>query len=255
MGGGPLWVGRHYNDANGPSRNRPFNRGHKRMRYDLWGYLAKLGFDGLSASSAVRPPQTVMDRGPTLEATDHSVIDATNATIPGDLPFQFGRAEGHSLIAMPGVTVTKNSDGTYSVIPPAQTNLSFPAPDGRFSKFSNPELKKEAALISAKFRQAQGEFLAAYQAAANRDEKGQISDEDWRAFSVPLDNKYRVDLVPAGFSIVCELLNRTSGNLQLSNGTIRIGAQDMYYRQVASAGHADKVADFIEFLLQKVPDQ
>jgi hypothetical protein len=218
------------------------------------GYLAKLGFDGLSTSSASRPTQTAAGRGPTLEAIDHSVIDATGATIPGDLSFQFGRAEGHSLIAMPGVTVTKNDDGTYSVIPPAQTNLSFPAPDGRFSKLSNLDLKKEAALISAEFRQAQGEFIAAYQ-AVKRDEKGQISNQDWQAFSEPLDNKYRADLVPMGFSIVCELLNRTAGNLQLSDGKIRIGAQDMYYRQVASAGHADKVADFIDFLLQKVPDQ
>jgi hypothetical protein len=216
------------------------------------GYLAKLGFDGLSVSRSSEAPRG--NRGPTLEAVDHSVIDASGSTIPGDLPFQFGRAQGNSLIAMPGVTVKKNDTDGYSVIPPAETNLSFPAPDGRFSNFSDAGLKHEAVPIADKFRQAQKEFFKAYQ-AVERNAKGEISDQDWQAFSYPLDTKYRVDLVPVGYALTCELLVRVKGGLKPPNRNVNMGASAMYYRQTASAGHADKVAAFIEFISENIPDR
>jgi hypothetical protein len=73
-----------------------------------------------------------ISRRPTLEATNKSVIDATGATIPGDLPFQFGRADNNSVIDMPGITVT-TKDGITTVTP-GHLNRRFPPPTGEYSR-------------------------------------------------------------------------------------------------------------------------
>lgn len=70
-------------------------------------------------------------RGPTLEATNKSKIDATGAEIPGDLPFQFGRAENNSIIDMPGIKVTKTDKG-YTFTTPRSTGFQRPAQGSDF---------------------------------------------------------------------------------------------------------------------------
>jgi hypothetical protein len=61
---------------------------------------------------------------PTLEATRDSTIVASGAVIPGDLPFQFARADSGSVISMAGIKVIKKQDGSFLVTPgnePADT--------------------------------------------------------------------------------------------------------------------------------------
>lgn len=88
-------------------------------------------------ASASAPPV----RGPTLEATNKSTIDATDAEIPGDLPFQFGRADNNSLIDMPGIRVTRTDKG-YTITPAEHVNRRFPAPTGKFASMSALELRR-----------------------------------------------------------------------------------------------------------------
>jgi hypothetical protein len=84
-------------------------------------------------------------RGPTLEATNGSRIDATGAIIPGDLPFQFGKADGGSVIDMPGTVVTRREDGSITIEPgKIPVNRTFPPPTGEFSNLSNDEMRERA---------------------------------------------------------------------------------------------------------------
>lgn len=53
----------------------------------------------------------------TLEAINRSKINASGAMIPGDLPFQFAKADSDSIIHMPGIRVTKKEDGSILVEP------------------------------------------------------------------------------------------------------------------------------------------
>lgn len=106
---------------------------------------------------AIAPASTQPVRGPTLEATNKSKIDATGAQIPGDLPFQFGRADNNSLIDMPGITVTKTDKG-YTVVPSGNVNRQFPAPTGEFASMSVPELRHHIEITVGDLREFQDEF-------------------------------------------------------------------------------------------------
>jgi hypothetical protein len=106
--------------------------------------------------SNIAPASTQPVRGPTLEATNKSKIDATGAEIPGDLPFQFGRVENNSLIDMPGIKVTKTDKG-YTVTP-ENVNRQFPAPTGEFAGMLVPELRRRIEIAAGDLRQFQDEF-------------------------------------------------------------------------------------------------
>src|SRR5229473_7018036 len=100
-------------------------------------------------------------RGPTLEATRNSKIDATGAVIPDDLPFQLGRADDGSIIDMPGLVITRREDGTILMMPGAiPVNRSFPPPTGEFSSLSNDEMRDRARAAAASLRDFQNRMEA-----------------------------------------------------------------------------------------------
>jgi hypothetical protein len=73
----------------------------------------------------------------TLEATRESIIDASRAVIPGDLPFQFARADNGSVISMAGITVTRKPDGSFLVAPSAGSSPRRADREERLSLFNH----------------------------------------------------------------------------------------------------------------------
>ncbi len=107
-----------------------------------------------SVTNVAAPPIT---RGPTLEATGDSIINASAASIPGDLPFQFARAASGSVIDIAGINVTRNG-GTITIRPGSAPPRAFPAPSGEFSGLSNFQLAIRAEVISDGLRAFQKRF-------------------------------------------------------------------------------------------------
>lgn len=120
-----------------------------------------------------RQPETIssvpFSRGPTLEATNKSTIDASGASIPGDLPFQFGKADSGSLIAMLGIQVTTTETGWQ--ISPGKANLQFPAPPTEFAFMATPELRQRLQDTANSLRQMQEQFTNDFRAAIPNEEK------------------------------------------------------------------------------------
>jgi hypothetical protein len=90
-------------------------------------------------------------RGPTLEATNRSIIDATGGQFPSDMPFPFAKADSDSFISMPGVKVAKNPDGSMTVSSDPVTQ-QFPPPTGEYAKLNKPQLKAEISKIMSKVK-------------------------------------------------------------------------------------------------------
>src|SRR5262249_24223094 len=104
------------------------------LAWGLWELRAR-------AASESPPTGVNQQRRPTLEATNNSTIDASNASIPGDLPFQFERADQNSLIAMQGLQVTKTEKGWE--IRPGAANYQFPAPPHDYAILSPLEVRDQ----------------------------------------------------------------------------------------------------------------
>ncbi|WP_315796031.1 hypothetical protein [Bradyrhizobium sp. SZCCHNRI3043] len=91
-------------------------------------------------ASSIQPP--IRPRGPVLEATNDSKINAAGAVIPNDLPFQLGKADGGSVIDMPGVVVTRKDDGTIAINTGSGSGERyFQPPTGEFADMSVGDLK------------------------------------------------------------------------------------------------------------------
>ncbi|WP_316236832.1 hypothetical protein [Bradyrhizobium sp. SZCCHNR1015] len=91
-------------------------------------------------ANPIEPP--TKPHGPILEATNDSKINAAGAVIPNDLPFQLGKADGGSVIDMPGLVVTRKDDGAIVINPGAGSGERyFQPPSGEFVDMSVRDLK------------------------------------------------------------------------------------------------------------------
>jgi uncharacterized membrane protein len=188
-------------------------------------------------------------RRPTLEATRNSRIDATGAVIPGDLPFQFGRADDGSVIDMPGTVVTRREDGSITIEPgKIPVNRTFPPPTGELSSLSNSELRDRAIAVAAELREFQNRFQAENRSLP-RLPPPQIGvpNDIFKEFSERYRSEYNTKYLDQSLSIASEIMSRIEAT---APGT-RIqhtGALMLYHRSFAGPRAALEVAEFLDML-------
>ena len=186
-----------------------------------------------------------VQRGPTLEATKNSTIDATGAVISGDLPFQFGRADNGSVISMRGAVVTRQGDGIVSLRAGATpVPVQFPPPTGEFSRFSNGQLKAREIKMSADLRDFQDQFTAEIQTLPRQDG---TPNDIIRTVGDKYSMEYQQRFVEEGRSIASEMLARIT---KKSPGATFSGNGGMmlYYGSFAGPRAALDVAVFLDTL-------
>lgn len=188
-------------------------------------------------------------RGPTLEATNGSTIDATGSIIPGDLPFQFGKADGGSVIDMPGTVVTRRHDGSILIEPgKIPVNRVFPAPTGEFSNLSNEEMRARAHVMAASLRDFQRRFDAENRTLPRLPPPQHgVDNELWKGFFEKYHTEYREKFADQSLSIASEIMSRIEA---AAPGT-RIqhaGALMLYHKTFAGPRAALEVADFLDML-------
>ncbi|MBV9985459.1 hypothetical protein [Bradyrhizobium sp.] len=188
-------------------------------------------------------------RGPTLEAIGNSKIDATGAIIPGDLPFQFGKAADHSIIDMAGTTVTRQADGSILVMPGAiPVSRAFSAPTGEFSSFSDARLRERETAIAVGLRELQTRYDAEIQSLPKLplDRRREME----RLYKPVLDKywtEYSAKLLDPAVSVASEMMSR----IEAATPGTRFqhpGAMLLYHRAFAGVGPALLVADFLDGL-------
>ena len=157
----------------------------------------------MHAVSKAAPTETGQ-RGPTLEATRSSKIDAAGATLPGDLPFQFAKADDNSLIDMPGIIVTKDDKGIIHVTPPSNTMRVFPPPTGEFSNFSAIDLINKTTETAADLRKLQSDFDREF----FEPDRKWPDDKKARLIYDKYNNIFRDNLAKSSISIISEILSR-----------------------------------------------
>jgi hypothetical protein len=187
---------------------------------------------------------------PTLEATRSSTIDATGAIIPGDLPFQFGKADDHSVIAMPGATVTRKDDGTILVTHGSGPS-QFPAPTGEFSVLSNDDLKLEAQKLCESLRDLQRRFNEDA-GKLGRNKNGQIAEADYKAIYDRYATEYRTTSMLSALSLASEFLSRLKSATPTTPSASN-GARMILYKAFAGSTPASDVANFLDYLGQQLP--
>ena len=187
---------------------------------------------------------------PTFEATRNSTIDATGATIPGDLPFQFAKADDHSVIAMPGLTVTKKDDGTM-LVTPGSGPTRFPPPTGELTKLSNSDLKLYNQGFCKRLHDLQTRLTEATQ-NFYRQNGGQRDDVAFRSLYDPYVSEYRTKLVHDALSLASEFLSRINMATPTSVSAQR-GATMILYKSFAGPSPASDAADFLTHLEQQLP--
>jgi len=197
-------------------------------------------------------------RGPTLEATNRSKIDATNAIIPGDLPFQFGKADQDSIIDIPGIQVTKNENGTYTVMPGARpVNRQFPPPTGEFSSLSNAALSKKVQSVISELRQFNSDYrrdvFPPYTRVGPIDEEyTRRSTENWNKYRAAYEERF----TKLTLSLTSEMLARI-GSIEgdSMSQSAREAATLVYYGRFAGNNTAAGAADFLEAVASKLPNK
>jgi hypothetical protein len=188
-------------------------------------------------------------RGPTLEATNRSKIDATGAVIPGDLPFQFGKADQDSIIDMPGIEVTTNDDGTYTVKPGARAvNRQFPLPTGEFSRLSDVDLTKMVQSVVSELRRFNSDyrrdvFPPYTKVGPLPEEYTRRSKDNWEKYRAAYEEKFS----KLALSLASEMLARV-GRIEGSSmsPSAAEGGNLVYYGRFVGNDPATHTADFLE---------
>lgn len=203
-----------------------------------------------SALQNARSTVNSRDKLPTFEATRGSTIDATGATIPGDLPFQFGKADDHSVISMPGATVTRKDDGTL-LVTSGNSPTQFPPPTGEFSPLSNDDLKLQSRLLRENLGDLQRRLSDGME-KLNASQNGRTTNADYKAFYDPHASEYRTEIAPRALSLASELLLRL-GSVTPTTLSANNGATMILYKAFAGRTPASDAADFLEYLEQQLP--
>lgn len=232
--------------------------GHRRRMFALIGMtLFGLGFVACAVvfflpqeapKKAPDAESAVSVRGPTLEATNNSKINADGAVIPGDLPFQFGRADDHSTINMRGVIVTQRPEGGYTITP-GHSTFVFPS-SGEFSKLSNAELKGKAKFFIERLTAMQ----KAFNAEVFEGRAQPMPYEESRIIYERMQSSFQNDLASDVISLCAEVLSRIG---PVDGATLpqlaRHGAMFLRDQRFAGPLPAKSIADFVEVIAKKLP--
>jgi hypothetical protein len=204
------------------------------------------------APAATQAPPA--QRRSTLEATRNSTIDATGALIPGDLPFQFGRADDHSVISMPGTVVTRNSDGTITVEPAANpVNYQFPPPTGEFRGLTNVELKEREMKTAADLQEFEGRMMAEFRTLP-RQPQGGVPEDIFKTYAEKYRAEYQDKFAGQCRSLASEMLARIESAAPGTKIPGSPGAFALYHNTFAGARPASEVAEFLDVLRERIRD-
>lgn len=195
---------------------------------------------------------------PTLEATNHSIIDATGGQFPSEMPFPFAKADNDSFVNMPGIKVTKNADGIM-IVSTEPVNQQFPAPTGEYTKFTKQELQEAIAKASAELRSFDTEQYNAFDALLKKYPRDHASNEhppglekEWKAVS----DKYRPTrdrLAKLSQSLASECMARI-GSLNSSSLSMaaQSGAGGVLHAKFAGPHPASEAAEFLDELSRRL---
>ena len=155
---------------------------------------------------------------PTLETTTMSAIDASRATIPGDL--------------------TK-TDNRWQTKP----NLQFPAAPTRFTLMSTPEIKRQLQYTAHDLQRIQDQFTT---------EMGKASPDRISAVLKKYATMYEEQFFKLAFSLASAALPRIG---MLSNVPRRAasGGQLLYYKLFPGPTSAGDIAAFLDLLSSRLP--
>ena len=190
--------------------------------------------------------ETTKTRPPTLEATDKGKIDATDGTIPGDLPFPFAKASRGGIVNMPGITVT--TENGVTTVRPGHANLRFPAPTGEFSELSNIQLKHRAEKMASELRVFHNGHKIDFPSPLDDDQLLEIMQKTARLF----EDKY----VDINLSLASEMMARI-GVFEDSElpESARTGTALVLNKAYAGPQPAVDAAAFLEALAAKLPEE
>lgn len=208
----------------------------------VWG-LAEIR--GRTATEAA--PEKRVERGPTLEALSGGRINAEGATIPGDLPFQFGKVETGGIIDMPGINVTRQSDGSFSIRPSDKPiNRGFPPPTGEFRSLTDDQLRQRAKAIADDLRDFQQRFSAELQTLPRNLPTG-TSESVYRPFHEKWRLEYEAKHINEAHSLVSEYLAR-GHSITARDRAESTGGTMLFYKSFAGPSAALEVAAFLDRL-------
>lgn len=197
----------------------------------------------MTAAGAKPMEAATVQRGPTLEATNNSTISARGATIPGDLPFQVGRADNNSLIELSGSNFSKNPDGSITFTPGRSPEFQFPAPTGEFAELSVLELHKKLASATSDLKGIQKLLDQDYGIA-----KTEADFQDVFEKHRPTLEKY-ADL---SFSLASAAMAKI-GKISAVPGDVGHGGMLVYHRKLIGPKSAQEASSFLDFLATKLP--
>jgi hypothetical protein len=191
-------------------------------------------------------------RGPTLEATNRSAIDASGATIPGDLPFQFGNADNNSIIEMPGIVVTKNGDGSMSISPGHNVSREFPAPTGEFATMPIPELRKSLNSTATDLRHLQDDFSKEFSTAI----KSLPDHSQVEVVSTKYVNLYEERFSKTALSLASAALSKI-GSIDGADmpRQAQLGGSVVYFAKFVGPMPGQEAAGFLEYLSSTTASQ
>lgn len=210
----------------------------------LWEIRTKEAKEAQAQAIPATAPPT---RRPTLEATNRSTIDATGATIPGDLPFQFGRADNDSLMNLRGTQVTKTEDGGFRIaFGQSNSNIEFPEPPTEYAFLSTPELKTHLQALAHTLLEIQEQFTAEARQTGGDDKK-------WVTVFQKYNGIYQEKFADLSFSLASVALKRI-GTLSDVPKSAASGGELIYYKKFAGPTPAGDMAAFLDLLSVKLPN-
>lgn len=204
------------------------------------------GQEKQDAPVAAQAP-TTPQRGATLEATNGSKIDASGAVIPGDLPFQLGKADGGSLIDMPGLVATKTENG-WSITPAANSEKSFPAPPDNLAKMSSTELKQAMQALIGELRTLQRQFDDEFFEPGHKYPGHEKADAVLQKYAAT----YKTEFSQKAFDLASAALSRI-GRLSNLSRDANYGGSVVYHKMFVGPRPADGAATFLETLEGHLP--
>jgi len=208
-------------------------------------------------TESVKTKSALEARGPTLEANTGGKIDATGAVIPGDLPFQFGKADTGGIIDIPGLVVTRQTDGSLLVEPGKQpVDRKFPAPTGKFSTLSATELTEKLRSAANELRVLDEthskEFAALYEKYSPQTRPSEQLNAEWQKIAErhrPENERY----AKLAQSLASESLARI-GSIDTASmsAQARSGGIFAFHGKFAGPHPAIETAEFLEALSKKL---
>jgi hypothetical protein len=188
---------------------------------------------------------TAVQRGPTLEATNRSTIDAAGASLPSDLPFQLGKADNDSLIDMRGLQVTPNESGGWNITPTPST-VEFPEPPAEYAFLSNAELKGQLQTLAHTLLEIQAQYTAEARQAISEKKDTKPVFQKYNAI-------YQDNFSDLSLALAATALKRVRIVSDVPRAAAS-GGQLIYYKKFAGPTPASDIAAFLDLLSVKLPN-